>query len=1235
MDGDWLRAYSPRPANNDGYSLFVRMPDGNENSEASLHTVDIESIKEGGPDVPPGQCLCTSCWVLFDGEGCPTCPACGELSSEDGWPTLPFTFLDRYVFLSSLGRGGVGAVFRARHVDPARGDEQFAVKVVQRGAQPERRRLLSQMFEREISAAALLGRSRHFVRVLGHDTGNHLHLAMEYVPWPTLKVLLRNGRMKPRRAAEFGKVMLRAIEVMHAHNLVHRDLKPANIFVNDKPDGFDVKIADLGLWILAQNHRGDVTESLPAGTFAGTLDYASPEQMDGVDIGLPSDLHAVASILWAACVGEVPFPARGESFISSMRSRRQLLEAVPARPHSMPEALYGILAKALQPLPEARFESSREFASALDDYVRDVESYATTVHVPLDSEGPGSTARDKSTSRASKRSVTATRARTFGWRKWALIGGGIAVATTGGFVAMRQSMKSDTATAPASSSAPVTASPSTAPTIAPTSTTATAPTAGPIVRGLVVGPRHSCAVLDDGHARCWGANERGQLGDGTTSSRSTPKAVGGLTDIEELGLGANHTCARTRGGQVWCWGANESGQLGDGGGETRTGPTKVVGLEGITKLFTSDCQTWAVQGDGKVLGWGCNDEGQLGGAAKSPSSKPIEIAPLQGAERIDATGVRANGAACVTLTSGDTHCWSWGRGGLNAAAAFAGLSQIVEVSLGLNHGCARLRDGTLQCFGKNTFGEVGDGTRVLRSHAVVVPNLSGVAQVALGRHHACARLESGEVQCWGRNHGGQVGQRGAEDQTVPARVAGVDAAAELVVDGDLSCARVKDGRVACWGAMGPGSEGDRGELNWLDTFRGANRLATNHNGVICATGSSTGVACRGDDTYGQLGTGRRLESREPIEVPGLGNVSQLMAASRNACAIHDGTLACWGANTWRVFGPDDVLRTAPTKLADDVTDIALGARGIYVFVGSDERYRHVKAGGTLLVDHGVGTSQDLSFPHAVPALDGARQIVVGARHACARMADGTVRCWGDNTLGQIGDGTASKRSTPTPALKVTDVVSVAAGGYHTCALRRDSTVVCWGINENGQAGPGPSWRCEQAGLVYGCVRRPRRVLGLEGVVELSAGQYHTCARMKSGAVQCWGSNKSGQLGDGTKDNRAAPGPVRGLSGVQHVSAGDKHTCTLLEDGTAQCWGDNGSGELGRVTDDKCGDERIACGLTPGLVSDLDGLESVAAGWEFTCARRATGSVWCWGSNQRGTLGDAVTAYREIPVRVAW
>ncbi|MCU0693451.1 MAG: protein kinase, partial [Polyangiaceae bacterium] len=138
---------------------------------------------------------------------------------------------------------------------------------------------------------------------------------MEYVPWPTLKQLLDHGTLSPQRVAQLGIAMLHPIEVMHAHNLVHRDLKPANIFVREEANNdYLVKLADLGLWILDEAHVKDgATDSLTTrNEFAGTLDYASPEQMMGSGIGARSDLHAVGSVLWCAYTGQVPFPACGE-----------------------------------------------------------------------------------------------------------------------------------------------------------------------------------------------------------------------------------------------------------------------------------------------------------------------------------------------------------------------------------------------------------------------------------------------------------------------------------------------------------------------------------------------------------------------------------------------------------------------------------------------------------------------------------------------------------------------------------------------------------------------------------------------------------------------------------------------------------------------------------------------------------------------------------------------------------
>ena len=152
-------------------------------------------------------------------------------------------------------------------------------------------------------------------------------------------------------------------------------------------------------------------------------------------------------------------------------------------------------------------------------------------------------------------------------------------------------------------------------------------------------------------------------------------------------------------------------------------------------------------------------------------------------------------------------------------------------------------------------------------------------------------------------------------------------------------------------------------------------------------------------------------------------------------------------------------------------------------------------------------------------LAGAVEVAAGSQHSCARLNDGTAICWGDNTHGQIGDGTNLERHYPLLAVKgLTDAQQVVAGGNHACALRADRTVVCWGYNAWGQLGDGT-----QADSNV-----PVPVMGLAGVTQIAAAQNNNCALLMDGTVKCWGENGGGQLGDGTYTNRPTPVTVVGL-----------------------------------------------------------------------------------------------------------
>jgi alpha-tubulin suppressor-like RCC1 family protein len=193
-------------------------------------------------------------------------------------------------------------------------------------------------------------------------------------------------------------------------------------------------------------------------------------------------------------------------------------------------------------------------------------------------------------------------------------------------------------------------------------------------------------------------------------------------------------------------------------------------------------------------------------------------------------------------------------------------------------------------------------------------------------------------------------------------------------------------------------------------------------------------------------------------------------------------------------------------------------------------------------------------PSTVAGLSGVLSIAAGTTHTCAVRADGTVACWGNNFAGQLGTGDTTSRPTPTPVVGLSgSFVAVTAGVNHTCARRADGAVFCWGQNTNGQLGNGST-----TGM------GPAMVTGVTAV-EVAAGYFNTCARLADGTVRCWGQNNYGQVGDGTTAARATPTPVRLAAPAAEVRVGAAFACARLTTQAIQCWGYNLNGALGDGT----------------------------------------------------------------------
>jgi alpha-tubulin suppressor-like RCC1 family protein len=316
------------------------------------------------------------------------------------------------------------------------------------------------------------------------------------------------------------------------------------------------------------------------------------------------------------------------------------------------------------------------------------------------------------------------------------------------------------------------------------------------VVAVAAGNTHSLAVTAGGTVWAFGANENGQLGDGTTVTRATRVAVTGLTNIVAVAAGMSFSLALRGDGTVWAWGNNFWGQLGDGTTTTRLTPVPVTGVTHAVAVAAGYGYAMALLDDGTIRAWGWNVNGQLGDGTTTDRQVPTAVLDID-----DARAIAAGGAHGVALRADGT-LWTWGRnrsGQLGdgtvtdrpTRVVVPGLDQVVSVGAGNSHTLAVRNDGTVRSWGSNTNGELGDGTTVNRSTPVVVPGISGAAAVAGSiQTHSLALLRDGTVRSWGRNAYGQLGDGTTTNRLEPVTVSGLTRVTVVAAGGQHNLAVV-------------------------------------------------------------------------------------------------------------------------------------------------------------------------------------------------------------------------------------------------------------------------------------------------------------------------------------------------------------------------------------------------------------------------------------------------------------
>jgi hypothetical protein len=266
---------------------------------------------------------------------------------------------------------------------------------------------------------------------------------------------------------------------------------------------------------------------------------------------------------------------------------------------------------------------------------------------------------------------------------------------------------------------------------------------------------------------------------------------------------------------------------------------------------------------------------------------------------------------------------------------------------------------------------------------------------------------------------------------------------------------------------------------------------------------------------------------------------------------------------------------------------------------------------------GNGATTDSSTPVQVSDLSGATTIASGWTHSLALGSDGVAWAWGHNEYGELGNSTATYSSTPVQVSGLSGVTAIAAGLSYGLALRSDGSVWAWGLNGYGQLGNGTATNTST----------PVQVTGLSGVTAIAAGLSHGLALRSDGTVWAWGRNPYGQLGNGTTADSSTPVQVTGLSGVTAIASGHLHSLALRTDGTVWAWGDGFYGGLGNGT-------VLTRASTPVQVSGLSEVTAIAGGFSYGLAVRTDGTVWGWGLNNYGQLGNGTTTNTSTPVQVS-
>lgn len=783
------------------------------------------------------------------------------------------------------------------------------------------------------------------------------------------------------------------------------------------------------------------------------------------------------------------------------------------------------------------------------------------------------------------------------------------------------------------------------------------------VKEISSGACFDLALKENGTVWAWGCNSAGQLGQGSYSfdgywtsvqgqqvwywtpdgnSGGTPTQVNNLSSVVKIAAGAYHALALKEDGTLWSWGYNEYGILGDNITPTRSNgtqytlprkhtPSKVYGDTKYKDVAASQNVSVAVDVDGNVWAWG----------GINGSAMPIQVAGIS-----NIVQVIAGENQCYAIRNDGMIYRIWDTSIIELIAPF-----IVDASIGPKTPDVTPTSSALQI-----------GWEALRGAAAYDVEINGAIVETTGINYYSDELPSNtsyDIRVRGKNTDGLSSWSPMvtiSTLLVTPTVTSTSSATEITlnwvaVPGSIGYNLKVDGVVIDSGlntsyvhtGLNPGSQHTyqvqaKSGVNtsaWSSISNPYTNLATPENLALSPMSTSvtvTWTAVSGATIY-QLDVNGTI-----IDITGTSyTVNSLQPNSSQAVKVRAKNSNCM--SSWSQLKTINTRLQTPvvtsTSMSTEITlswtaipgatgymmkvdgaDIDLGLSTTYVHTGLTPNTTH-----TYQVQ---ATSLTNSSPWSVVISTLTKPIEVGSivsagnSHSVYVTSNGTLRSWGNNYYGQLGNGGTANSTTSVQVSGLSGMSQVVTGYEFNVALKSDGTVWTWGYNLFGQLG---------SGATYYQRNLPETVQGLTNVTAVAAGLNHGMALKNDGTVWAWGDNGYNQLGDGTTTRRTLPVQVTGINGVVAIAAGSYHSMALKSDGTVWAWGNNTSGQLGNGTN-------YQFYTTAAKIGTLSGITKIAAGNTSSYALKSDGTIWVWGSNGFGQLGDGSTTNQLAPVQLS-